>query len=174
MQDTCRDGDPHSTPCLQSTVQSPLRSAINCAACSSGARTSTGSSQADPQIHWSVGSLAASTPHLTLPHPMRMRAADWQWLAEWKAWKDCVCLSLNEVLVFVLDVLQEMDPGVLLQRSGKVLVREEKRTSFSCFVFRKFYSVFSLCKSCWDEILDSFFTQDVSFSKGTSVQTRFF
>jgi len=71
-----------------------------------------------------------------------------------------VCLSLNEVLVFVLvlvlDVLQEMDPGVLLQRSGKVLVREEKRTSFSCFVFRKFYSVFSLCKSCWDEILDSF------------------
>ena len=101
-----------------------------------------------------------------------------QWLAEWKAWKDCVCLSLNEVLVFVLvlvlDVLQEMHPGVLLQRSGKVLVREEKRTSFSCFVFRKFYSVFSLCKSCWDEILDSFFTQDVSFSKGTSVQTRFF
>ena len=61
---------------------------------------------------------------------MRMRAADWQWLAEWKAWKDCVCLSLNEVLVFVLvlvlDVLQEMDPGVLLQRSGKVLVREKK------------------------------------------------
>ena len=62
---------------------------------------------------------------------MRMRAADWQWLAEWKAWKDCVCLSLNEVLVFVLvlvlDVLQEMDPGVLLQRSGKVLVREKKK-----------------------------------------------
>ena len=173
MQDTCRDGDPHSVPAVDGPISvaqcNQLRGLlIRCP----HLHRKQSSRYAHPQIHWSVGSLAASTPHLTLPHPMRMRAADWQWLAEWKEWKDCLCLSLNEVLV--LDVLQEMDPGVLLQRSGKVLVREEKRTSFSCFVFRKFYSVFSLCKSCWDEILDSFFTQDVSFSKGTSVQTRFF
>ena len=70
------------------------------------------------------GPLQASTldtSSLPTPHAGRRRLA---WLGGWMTRKG-LCLSLDEVRVLL--VLQEMDPNVLLQQSGKVLVRKKKK-----------------------------------------------